>query len=81
MCHSDSMKSVQTKKLYLAMILGATVAATPSFATDAPIVLRGWLEHALLPEVDLQMDAKLDTGAKTSSIGAEILSSDDDSAR
>ena len=28
----------------------------------------------LLPEVAMKMDAKLDTGAKTSSIGAEILS-------
>lgn len=34
---------------------------------------RGWLESAILTPTDLMIDAKLDTGAKTSSIDAEIL--------
>ncbi len=33
----------------------------------------GWLEHVVVPDADLKLDAKLDTGAKTSSIHAEIL--------
>ena len=63
------------KILLLALLI--TLPATQARALDYSIVLRGWLEHAYFPEFDLEMDAKLDTGAKTSAIGAEILSDPD----
>jgi len=52
------------------------LALLPTLATakDNPFFIRGWLEHIYLPDVDIELDAKLDTGAKTSSIHAEILS-------
>lgn len=37
------------------------------------LIIRGWLEHARLMPVNLLLDAKLDPGARTSSIDAEIL--------
>ncbi len=40
-------------------------------------VTLGWLEFVRVQGADLRMDAKLDTGAKTSSIHAEILSAPD----
>ncbi len=33
----------------------------------------GWLEHVRIADMDIELDAKLDTGATTSSIHAEIL--------
>ena len=45
-----------------------------SSASDAPEVhTRGWLEHARVMPNGLLMRAKLDSGAKTTSIHAEIL--------
>lgn len=46
-------------------------------ADDDPIVIRGWLEHALVVDAGMEMDAKLDTGALTASLDAEILSDPD----
>lgn len=43
---------------------------------DDQIHILGWLEHARIMSVNLRVDAKLDTGAKTSAIHAEILSRD-----
>ncbi len=40
---------------------------------EEPYHVRGWLEHARLMPVGLLLDAKLDSGARTSSIDAEIL--------
>ena len=65
-------------KIFRALLMAgaAAVCVSPAFA-DYPIVLRGWLEHAVIAEADLKMDAKLDTGAKTSSIDADILTDPD----
>ncbi|MEO1015549.1 MAG: RimK/LysX family protein [Pseudomonadota bacterium] len=40
---------------------------------DTPFEVRGWLEHARLMPQGLLLDAKLDSGARTSSIDADIL--------
>lgn len=40
---------------------------------DGEVHVRGWLVHARLEPVNLLLDAKLDSGAKTTSIDAEIL--------
>lgn len=53
----------------------ALAASAPAFADDQIHIL-GWLEHANVTSVDIRMDAKLDTGAKTSAIHAEILTRD-----
>ena len=49
-------------------------SATQPVHADEQIHILGWLEHANVTSVDIRMDAKLDTGAKTSAIHAEILS-------
>ncbi|MEM6412783.1 MAG: RimK/LysX family protein [Pseudomonadota bacterium] len=54
-----------------------TMVCAPSVSADEQIHILGWLEHATIESVDIRMDAKLDTGAKTSAIHAEILSRDD----
>ena len=51
----------------------ATACGTSAQAEEEPLTL-GWLEHVAVNGLDIQMDAKLDTGAKTSSIHAEIMS-------
>lgn len=55
-----------------AILLSLAVSLTS--AADAPEVhTRGWLEHARVMPNGLLMRAKLDSGAKTTSIHAEIL--------
>ncbi len=53
-----------------ALMLGQVAIA----GADEQLHILGWLEHATEMSVGLRMDAKLDTGAKTSAIHAEILS-------
>ncbi len=51
-----------------------SLAVGLSSASEAPDVhTRGWLEHARVMPNGLLMRAKLDSGAKTTSIHAEIL--------
>ena len=57
-----------------ALPLLAAVPAPSSAATQDMEIL-GWVEYAKLPAVDLEMKAKLDTGAETSSLDARIVSS------
>jgi hypothetical protein len=47
--------------------------ATPALAGGEERPVRGWLENAFIEPAGLRLDAKLDTGARTSSIHAEIL--------
>lgn len=54
---------------FCSLLVGASHADDDTRQT----VTRGWLEFVWIPAVDLKLDAKLDTGAKTSSIHAEIL--------
>ncbi len=56
------------QSILLSLIIGLTSAS------DAPDVhTRGWLEHARVMPNGLLMRAKLDSGARTTSIHAEIL--------
>jgi len=50
------------------------LSGVQSAQADEQIHILGWLEHAKVTSVNIRMDAKLDTGAKTSAIHAEILS-------
>lgn len=56
-------------------IMSCLFIANTAVADDK--VTLGWLEFVRIQGADLRMDAKLDTGAKTSSIHAEILSAPD----
>jgi hypothetical protein len=49
------------------------LAAAPALAGGEDRPVRGWLEHAHIEPSGISLDAKLDTGARTSSIHAEIL--------
>ena len=55
----------------LAVVLG--LANSASSQTDDALHTRGWVEHARLMPFGILMDAKLDSGARTTSIHAEIL--------
>ena len=60
---------------FLISALAAFAIASPA-AAEGDIRL-GWLEFVRVQGADIRMDGKLDTGAKTSSIHAEILSAPD----
>lgn len=51
-----------------------SLASAHTAHADDQLHILGWLEHARISDVNLRVDAKLDTGAKTSAIHAEILS-------
>ena len=59
-------------------LLAATAMAEPELydpddiVPDTPFEVRGWLEHGRLLPSNLLLDMKLDSGALTSSINAEI---------
>ena len=57
--------------LLMMLILGSASIATAQ--NDAELHTRGWLEHARLMPCGMLMDAKLDSGAGTTSLHAEIL--------
>lgn len=60
----------------VASAVALTGAASGQDADD--LIIRGWLEHARLMPVNLLLDAKLDPGARTSSLDAEILRGPDE---
>ncbi len=51
--------------------LAVATLSTAAFAKEKTTV--GWIEEIILQDVDMKVPAKLDTGAKTSSIDAEII--------
>ncbi|MEO0881126.1 MAG: RimK/LysX family protein [Pseudomonadota bacterium] len=61
----------------IAAALALTSLGAVGAHADDQIHILGWLEHATITSVDIRVDAKLDTGAKTSAIHAEILSRDE----
>lgn len=65
-----------TIRASLASSVLLSLCSLPSAIADDQIHILGWLEHARVMSVGIRMDAKLDTGAKTSAVHAEILSRD-----
>ena len=63
----------RTAKLVMTLLAFAALPVGAAFSD----VRLGWLEFVYVEGADIRMDAKLDTGAKTSSIHAEILSAPD----
>lgn len=62
---------------FIALLAAGSLALPGAALADDQIHILGWLEKAHITSGDIRMDAKLDTGAKTSAIHAEILSRDD----
>jgi hypothetical protein len=54
-------------RLFLTVLLIASAAQ----AQNPKVV--GWVENVMIEDVDITLKAKLDTGAKTSSIDAEVI--------
>ena len=63
------------RKLLIATSIFAGTAFTAAADTDKNVL--GWLEHVRIADLDIELDANLDTGAKTSSIHAVILDAPD----
>jgi hypothetical protein len=58
---------------YLVALLALVVSAiAPAKANNQPVIM-GWVEEVYVPSIDSVLKAKLDTGAETSSIRAEVL--------
>jgi hypothetical protein len=63
--------SVRTITAVVLLLLALNPMPCPAAAQDMEIL--GWVEYARLPAVDLELKAKLDTGAETSSLDARII--------
>ncbi len=62
---------LMTRKLLLLLSISALAfAATTSLAQNDPPVRAGWAERMVFPNLELSLAAKLDTGARTSSLHA-----------
>lgn len=62
------------KTMYLILlILALAVAALSAKADTADLRILGWVESAWLDEPEMEIKAKLDTGAETSSLDARIV--------
>ena len=65
-------------KPLISLLGGMTVLVLTAIQQDASATTRemeilGWVENALLPAVSMELKAKLDTGAETSSLDAHII--------
>lgn len=63
------------KALTSLALLATTAGVAAADSKDKNVL--GWLEHVRIMDLDIELDAKLDTGATTSSIHAIILSKPD----
>ena len=61
------------KVLSIFLFLLAATSAEFSMAETSDLLILGWVESAFLADVQLELKAKLDTGAETSSLDARIL--------
>jgi hypothetical protein len=59
--------------IFVAICLATLLSYTPLAQADTQPVIMGWVEQVYIPSIDSVLKAKLDTGAETSSIRAEVL--------
>lgn len=62
--------------MFRPLLICLALASIPSFSMAQETNVRGWIEHARIMPDGLLMSAKLDSGAQTTSIHAEILAAD-----
>lgn len=55
------------------VLLGLALLAPPAPAQDRDLEIVGWVERVRLLDPDVLMEAKLDTGAETSSLDVEVV--------
>ena len=61
-------------KLIFSMTLGAFMASTGRASAETwDLEILGWVENAQLPAIGMELKAKLDSGAETSSLDARII--------
>lgn len=60
-------------KGWISVFAVALLGASQAWAAPAKKIRVGWVERLRVEDVDLQVRAKMDTGATTSSIDAEII--------
>lgn len=58
---------------FIALFVAVTMPVYAAPVTEKQQVIMGWIEHVDVPELTGALKAKLDTGATTSSIRAEVL--------
>jgi hypothetical protein len=66
--------AMNTSAPIFAVVLALLAASPwPCLAAAKDMEILGWVEYAKLPALDLELKAKLDTGAETSSLDARII--------
>jgi len=63
----------QVRIITAAALVLLAASPVPCLADKQELKILGWVEYARLPELDLEVKAKLDTGAETSSLDARII--------
>jgi hypothetical protein len=61
------------RMITIAALALQAASAAPCAAGQQELKILGWVEYARLPELDVEVKAKLDTGADTSSLDARII--------
>jgi hypothetical protein len=59
--------------LVVMILFGAFLFAPLAHAEKKSILVAGWVENIYIKDIDAKLKAKLDTGAKTSSMRADVL--------
>jgi hypothetical protein len=63
----------QARIFAIAALILLTVVPAFGAADQQELKILGWVEYARLPELDVELKAKLDSGAETSSLDAHII--------
>ncbi len=71
----SNLRYRESMAVVLSMALGlfASLPASAAVTKDRDLEIVGWVEHARLMDPDVNLKAKLDTGAQTSSLDVEII--------
>ena len=62
-----------TKIIFIISVVLMPALTTSAWSDPIDLQILGWIENAQLPDPGLELKAKLDTGAETSSLDARVL--------
>ena len=62
-----------TKIIFIISVVLMPALTTSAWSDPIDLQILGWIENAFLPDPGLDLKAKLDTGAETSSLDARVL--------